>query len=104
AATALWKEYNLYQEKFYDLVKINNELREYDFKKNLELKTALCEKAEALTEKPEVVEAFRMLQQLHDEWANIGPVARDLREDLWNRFKKASTIINKKHQAYFEQL
>lgn len=104
AATALWKEYNLYQEKFYDLVKINNELREYDFKKNLELKTALCEKAEALTEKPEVVEAFRMLQQLHDEWANIGPVARDLREDLWNRFKEASTIINKKHQAYFEQL
>lgn len=104
AATSLWKEYNLYQEKFYDLVKINNELREYDFKKNLELKTALCEKAEALTEKPEVVEAFRMLQQLHDEWANIGPVARDLREDLWNRFKKASTIINKKHQAYFEQL
>lgn len=104
AATSLWKEYNLYQEKFYDLVKINNELREYDFKKNLELKTALCEKAEALTQKPEVVEAFRMLQQLHDEWANIGPVARDLREDLWNRFKEASTIINKKHQAYFEQL
>lgn len=103
-ATSLWKEYNLYQEKFYDLVKINNELREYDFKKNLELKTAICEKAEALTEKTEVVEAFRALQQLHEEWANIGPVAREVREDIWNRFKEASTVINKKHQAHFEQL
>lgn len=103
-ATLLWKEYNLYQEKFYDLVKINNELREYDFRKNLELKTALCEQAEALVEKADVVEAFRQLQQLHDEWANIGPVARDIREALWNRFKEASTKINKRHQEHFEKL
>ena len=102
--TRLWKEYNLYQERFYDLVKINNELREYDFKKNLDLKNAIIEQAEALKEKKEVVEAFRMLQQLHDEWANIGPVARELREDLWNRFKDASTAINRRHQEYFEQL
>ena len=103
-ATLLWKEYNLYQEKFYDLVKINNELREYDFRKNLEQKTALCEQAEALKDKGDVVEAFRQLQQLHDEWANIGPVARELREDLWNRFKEASTYINKRHQEHFEKL
>ena len=103
-ATLLWKEYNLYQEKFYDLVKINNELREYDFRKNLEQKTALCEQAEALQTKGDVVDAFRQLQQLHDEWANIGPVARELRESLWNRFKEASTIINKRHQEHFEKL
>ncbi|MBR1808254.1 MAG: DUF349 domain-containing protein [Paludibacteraceae bacterium] len=103
-ATLLWKEYNLYQEKFYDLVKINNELREYDFRKNLEQKTAICEQAEALKDKGDVVEAFRQLQQLHDEWANIGPVARELREDLWNRFKEASTYINKRHQEHFEKL
>ncbi len=103
-ATLLWKEYNLYQEKFYDLVKINNELREYDFKKNLEQKTALCEQAEALQSKGDVVEAFRQLQQLHDEWANIGPVAREQREPLWNRFKEASTVINKRHQEHFEKL
>ncbi len=100
----LWKEYNACQERFYDLVKINNELREYDFKKNLELKNAIIEKAEALKNKEEVVEAFRQLQQLHDEWANIGPVARELREDIWNRFKEASTIVNKRHNDYFEQL
>lgn len=103
-ATALTKEYNLYQERFYDLVKINNELREYDFKKNLEAKTALCEQAEALQERPDIVEAFRQLQMLHEQWANIGPVAREEREALWNRFKEASTIINKRHQDYFEQL
>lgn len=103
-STLLWKEYNLYQEKFYDLVKINNELREYDFRKNLEQKTALCEQAEALKDKTDVVESFRLLQKLHDEWANIGPVARELREDLWARFKEASTFINKRHQDYFEQL
>ncbi len=102
--TRLWKEYNLCQERFYDLVKINNELREYDFKKNLELKNAIIEQAEALKNKEEVVEAFRQLQQLHDEWANIGPVARELREDIWNRFKEASTIINKRHNDYFDQL
>lgn len=103
-ATLLWKEYNLYQEKFYDLVKINNELREYDFRKNLEQKTALCEQAEALQLKTDVIDAFRQLQQLHDEWANIGPVARDLREQLWLRFKEASTLINKRHQEHFEKL
>lgn len=103
-ASQLWKEYNLYQEQFYDLVKINNELREYDFKKNLEQKTALSEQAEKLSEKADIVEAFRQLQKLHDEWANIGPVARDLREQVWTRFKEASTVINKKHQEYFEKL
>ncbi|MCM1034073.1 MAG: DUF349 domain-containing protein [Paludibacter sp.] len=103
-SAALTKQYNMYQEQFYDLVKINNELREYDFRKNLELKTQLCEQAEALTQKAEVVEAFRSLQQLHEEWANIGPVARELREELWTRFKTASTIINKRHQDYFEAL
>lgn len=99
---ALWKEYQLYGEQFYDLVKINNELREYDFKKNLQDKTLLCEQAEALQEKADIVEANRLLQQLHDEWANIGPVARELREELWTRFKAASTIINKRHQEYFD--
>lgn len=103
-ATALTKEYNLYQERFYDLVKINNELREYDFKKNLEAKTALCQQAEALKERKDVVEAFRLLQGLHEQWANIGPVAREEREALWNRFKEASTIVNKMHQDYFERL
>lgn len=103
-ATRLWKEYNNYQEKFYDLLKINNELREYDFKKNLEAKTALCEEAEKLTESNDIVSASRSLQRLHDEWANIGPVARDLREQIWTRFKTASTIINKKHQDFFNRL
>ena len=98
------KAYQQYQEKFYDLVKINIELRDLDFKKNLELKTLLCEAAERLQNNENIVEASRSLQQLHDEWAEIGPVARELREDLWNRFKAASTIINKKHQAYFDEL
>ena len=94
----------MYQEKFYDLVKINYELREYDFKKNLEQKEALIAEALALQEKADIVEANRILQKLHEEWAEIGPVARDLREDLWNRFKEASTVINKRHQEYFDQL
>ena len=98
------KAYQQYQEQFYDLVKINIELRDLDFKKNLELKTLLCEAAERLQSNENIVEASRALQQLHDEWAEIGPVARELREDLWNRFKTASTIINKKHQAYFDEL
>ena len=98
------KAYQQYQEQFYDLVKINIELRDLDFKKNLELKTLLCEAAERLQNNENVVEASRALQQLHDEWAEIGPVARELREELWNRFKAASTIINKKHQAYFDEL
>ena len=103
-ANEIWKLYQQYQEQFYDLVKINIELRDLDFKKNLELKTLLCEAAEKLQENENVVEAGRALQQLHDEWAEIGPVARELREDLWNRFKAASSIINKKHQAYFDAL
>ena len=100
----LWKQYQLYQEQFYDLVKINIELRDLDFKKNLELKTILCEAAEKLKDNPNIVEANRALQQLHDEWAEIGPVARELREEIWNRFKEASSVINKKHQAYFDEL
>ena len=100
----IWKQYNQYQEQFYDLVKINIELRDLDFKKNLEMKTLLCEAAEKLKENENVIEASRALQQLHDEWAEIGPVARELREELWNRFKEASTIINKKHQAFFDTL
>jgi len=98
------KAYQQYQEQFYDLVKINIELRDLDFKKNLELKTLLCEAAERLQNNDNIVEASRALQQLHDEWSEIGPVARELREDIWNRFKAASTIINKKHQAYFDEL
>ena len=100
----IWKNYQQYQERFYDLVKINIELRDLDFKKNLEMKTLLCEAAEKLQENPNIVEANRALQQLHDEWAEIGPVARELRENLWNRFKDASSVINKKHQAYFDEL
>lgn len=98
------KAYQQYQEQFYDLVKINIELRDLDFKKNLELKTLLCEAAEKLQNNENIVEASRMLQQLHDEWAEIGPVARELREELWERFKTASSVINKKHQAYFDEL
>ncbi len=101
---AIRKAYQQVQEQFYDLVKINIELRDLDFKKNLELKTLLCEAAEKLQNNDNIVEASRALQQLHDEWTEIGPVARELREDLWNRFKTASTIINKKHQAYFDEL
>ncbi len=104
AVTEIWKTYNKYQEKFYDLIKINNELREYDFKKNLELKTALCATAEKLEDEPNAVLAFNTLQNLHEEWREIGPVAKEERETIWNRFKEASTKINKKHQAYFENL
>ena len=100
----IWKNYQQYQERFYDLVKINIELRDLDFKKNLEMKTLLCEAAEKLQENTNIVEANRALQQLHDEWAEIGPVARELREELWNRFKQASSVINKKHQAHFDAL
>ena len=98
------KAYQQCQEQFYDLVKINIELRDLDFKKNLELKTLLCEAAERLQNNDNIVEASRALQQLHDEWAEIGPVARELREAIWERFKAASSVINKKHQAYFDQL
>lgn len=100
----LQKQYAMYQEQFYDLVKINNELREYDFKKNLEQKTALIAEAEALADKNDIVEANRVLQKLHEEWAEIGPVARELREEIWAKFKEASTVINKRHQEYFDRL
>lgn len=100
----LWKSYQHYVEKFYDLVRINNEFREYDFKKNFELKTALCESAEKLNEEPDVISAFHQLQNLHQEWREIGPVSRKDREEVWNRFKDASAVINKKYQSHFEGL
>lgn len=100
----LWKTYQLYVEQFYDMLKINKELRDYDFKKNLDLKTAICDSAEALTKDDDVVAAFRSLQQLHDEWRAAGPVAQELRDELWDRFKDASTIINKRHQQFFETI
>ena len=100
----LWKSYQLYTEKFYDMVKLNNEFREYDFKKNLEQKTKLCEAAEKLAAEDDVVSAFHQLQKLHQEFRNIGPVAKELRESIWARFKAASTAINRRHQQHFEEL
>lgn len=100
----LWKSYQRYVEKFYDLVRINNEFREYDFKKNLEIKTELCEAAERLNDETDIVSAFHQLQNLHQEWREVGPVSRKEREEIWTRFKEASTQINKKYQAHFEQL
>jgi len=100
----LWKKYQAQIERFYDLLKINNEFREYDFKKNLEIKTNLCESAEKLIEETDVVVAFRQLQKLHEDWRETGPVAKEFREDIWNRFKNASSIINKNHQGFFERL
>ena len=102
AVSGLWKKFQSYVENFYDLLKINKELRDYDFKKNLEQKTALCDAAEALLANDDVVAAFKQLQLLHDEWRGIGPVAKELREDLWNRFKDASTEVNKRYQSFFE--
>ncbi len=102
AVTDLWKTYQNYTEQFYDLLKINKELRDYDFKKNLEQKEALCKSAEQLAEMEDVVSAFKQLQTLHNEWREIGPVAKELRDEIWNRFKDASTVINKRHQTYFE--
>lgn len=99
----LWKEFQAATEKFYDLWKINKELRDYDFKKNLEIKQGLCEDAEALAEEKDVIAAFKKLQLLHDKWRETGPVVKELREDIWKRFKEASTVVNKKHQAYFEE-
>ena len=104
ATNELWKQYNLYQESFWDLIKINNELREYDFKKNLEAKQKLCEVAEQLADEEDVVTAFRQLQKLHENWHELGPVARELREEIWNRFKAASTVVNKKHQSHFDDI
>lgn len=100
----VWKSYQLHMEKFYDLLKLNNEFREYDFKKNLEIKTRLCEEAERLAEEPDVVAAFRQLQNLHQEYRETGPVAKDLRESLWVRFKNASTEVNRRHQSHFEAI
>ncbi len=99
-----WRNYQLYVEQFYDLLNLNREAREYDFKKNLEAKTKLCEEAEKLADEPDVVNAFHQLQDLHEQYREIGPVAKDMREDIWTRFKNASTIINKKHQDHFEKL
>ena len=101
-STDLWKEYQQATESFYDLLKINKELRDYDFKKNLEIKQQLCAEAEALGGKDDVVTAFRRLQELHNQWRETGPVAKELREDLWNKFKEASSVINKKYQSFFE--
>lgn len=103
-ANELWKEYQTYSEAFYDLIKINNQFRDYDFKKNLELKTALCEAVEKLQDEKDIISAFHQLQKLHQQWREIGPVAKDLREELWSRFKAASTVINKRHQQHFENL
>ncbi|MBQ8656743.1 MAG: DUF349 domain-containing protein [Prevotella sp.] len=103
-ANELWRNYQLYVEQFYDLLKLNSEAREYDFKKNLELKTKLCEAAERLAEETDVISAFHQLQKLHQEYRETGPVSKDLREEVWTRFKAASTVINKRHQQHFEQL
>ena len=102
ADTEVWKEFQRATERFYDVLKMNKELRDYDFKKNLELKQQLCEEAEALDEESDIVSAFRKLQELHNKWREIGPVAKELREDLWARFKAASSAINKKYQTFFE--
>jgi len=103
-ANELWRNYQLYVEQFYDLLKLNSEARELDFKKNLEAKTRLCETAEKLAEEPDVISAFHQLQKLHQEYREIGPVSKELREEIWQRFKAASTVINKRHQQHFEGL
>lgn len=103
-ANEVWKNYQLYVEQFYDMLKLNSEAREYGFKKNLEAKTQLCEAAEKLNEEEDVISAFHQLQDLHQQYREIGPVAKELREQIWERFKAASTVINKKHQQHFEDL
>lgn len=103
-ATELWKNYQLYVEQYYDLLKLGHELRDYDFKKNLETKMRLIQQAEALAENPDVLQAFNQLQTLHQEWKETGPVAKEIREDVWAKFKEASTVINKKHQAFFDAI
>lgn len=103
-ANELWRNYQLYVEQYYDLLKLNNEAREYDFKKNLEIKTHLCEAAEKLADESDVISAFHQLQKLHQEYRETGPVAKELREEMWTRFKAASTVINKRHQQHFEEL
>lgn len=103
-ANELWRSYQLYVEQFYDLLKLNSEAREYDFKKNLEIKTHLCEAAEKLAEETDVISAFHQLQKLHQEYRETGPVSKELREEIWTRFKAASTAVNKRHQQHFEEL
>lgn len=103
-ANELWRNYQLYVEQFYDLLKLNSEAREYDFKKNLEMKTKLCEAAEKLADEEDVISAFHQLQELHQQYREIGPVAKELREEVWARFKAVSTVINKRHQQHFEDL
>ena len=103
-ANELWRNYQLYVEQFYDLLKLNSEAREYDFKKNLEIKTKLCEAAEKLADEDDVISAFHQLQELHQEYRESGPVAKELREGIWARFKAASTVINEKHQQHFEDI
>lgn len=103
-ASELWRNYQLYVEQFYDLLKLNSEAREYDFKKNLETKTKLCEAAEKLADEEDVISAFHQLQELHQQYLETGPVAKELREQIWTRFKAASTVINKRHQQHFEDL
>ena len=103
-ANEVWKNYQLYVEQFYDMLKLNSEAREYDFKKNLEAKTKLCEAAEKLNEEEDVISAFHQLQDLHQQYREIGPVAKELREQIWERFKAAKSVINKKHQQHFEDL
>ena len=101
-ANELWRNYQLYVEQFYDMLRLNSEAREYDFRKNKEQKERLCEAAEKLADEPDVISAFHQLQKLHQEYREIGPVAKEEREEIWNRFKAASTIINKRHQQHFE--
>jgi hypothetical protein len=103
-ANDIWREYNLYQEQIYDLIKIDAALREHAFKKNLEDKTRLIEQAEKLSNEEDVVKSFRLLQVLHEQWREIGPVARELREDIWNKFKEVSSVINRRHQTHFENI
>jgi hypothetical protein len=103
-ARELWRNYQAWSERFYDLIKINNQFRDYDFKKNLELKTALCEAVEKLTVEPDTVSAYHQLQKLFQQWRDIGPVAREFRESLWARFKEASAVVNKNHHVHFETL
>ncbi len=103
-ANELWRNYQLYVEQFYDMLKLNSEAREYDFKKNLELKTKICEAAEKLGEESDVISAFHQLQELHQQYRESGPVAKELRESIWLRFKQASSIVNKRHQQHFEDI
>ena len=100
----LWKSYQVHCEKFYDLIKLNNEFREYDFKKNLAIKLHLCEAAEKLSTEEDVISAFHQLQKLHQEFRETGPVGKEEREEVWNRFKAASTVINRRHQQHFEEI